>query len=910
MTKHPIPDEALDDRLGIVGTAGSGKTYAAGTAVERILDRGGRVVIPDPLGVWYGLRLLANGKPSPHKVVIFGGPHGDLPINEHAGALIGEAVAGMAESAIVDLSGFGTKASERRFMLAFLTAFYRKASGEPVHLIFDEADMWCLDEKTEILTSEGWRKHDGIAAGDIAVCFDLGSETYSYGKIERVIEKRYSGPMVRLKTKALDCLATPDHRVVLRRVQRAAGRYGLYPWTFCEASKVPTCVGIPSGGAPVGAGVDGLTTDLARIMGWVITDGNIHNRRAKTRIICIEQAATTVKQGVSIFDQMTEVLSHWPSVRRYERKPRNVKSGGRTRKHAAARQWYLGADLSRRLLRWLGDDVHRIPREILRDGNPTQLRALYQGMMEGDGSSQGGKRWTHFYPGVEEGLADDFQELALRLGISTSKLPVSNRNDICISISSDREGIHWLRKSRREQYDGIVWDVTVPTGAFVARRNGRIFVTGNCPQHLLDKEGEAAKLLGMMETVVRRGRIKGFIPWTITQRPAVISKNVLSQADGLVAMKLTSSQDRKALGAWVEGQADVDQWKGINASLAALDRGQGVLWLPARGILETVRFPAKRTFDSSRTPKRGETVTAATLAPLDLGALKERLAAVEAETKANDPKALRARIAELTRELASKKGEKINTVDPKAIEAARQEGFDAGFAKGNLFGINAAAMKAMRLIDDLSELAVKAGTEATRPKPPHQWKPTADVAQRPEHRAPVVAGSTPAVRSEGISGSQQRILDSLAWLEAIGIERAGKVQLALLAEASPTSSTFSNNLGALRTGGYIDYPVPGFAMLTSDGRDKANQPDAPPTTADLHARVRARVSSSQWRILYALISAYPNAYTKGDLAAAVEASATSSTFSNNLGALRTLGLIDYPQPGQVVALPVLFVEGR
>jgi hypothetical protein len=86
--KHPIPDEALDDRLAFTGTSGSGKSYNAGGAVERVLARSARVVIIDPLGVWYGLRLLADGKtPSPHDVVIFGSPHGDLPITEHAGAL-------------------------------------------------------------------------------------------------------------------------------------------------------------------------------------------------------------------------------------------------------------------------------------------------------------------------------------------------------------------------------------------------------------------------------------------------------------------------------------------------------------------------------------------------------------------------------------------------------------------------------------------------------------------------------------------------------------------------------------------------------------------------------------------------------------------------------------------------------
>ena len=32
---YPIPTEALDDRLAIVGTAGSGKTYLALGAIEK-----------------------------------------------------------------------------------------------------------------------------------------------------------------------------------------------------------------------------------------------------------------------------------------------------------------------------------------------------------------------------------------------------------------------------------------------------------------------------------------------------------------------------------------------------------------------------------------------------------------------------------------------------------------------------------------------------------------------------------------------------------------------------------------------------------------------------------------------------------------------------------------------------------
>src|SRR6516165_9201803 len=92
--EHPIPDGALDGRLGFIGMTGSGKTYGTGTCIERILAKRDRVIILDPLGVWWGLRQMADGKTaSPYEIVIFGGPHADLPITPNAGAIIGETVA-------------------------------------------------------------------------------------------------------------------------------------------------------------------------------------------------------------------------------------------------------------------------------------------------------------------------------------------------------------------------------------------------------------------------------------------------------------------------------------------------------------------------------------------------------------------------------------------------------------------------------------------------------------------------------------------------------------------------------------------------------------------------------------------------------------------------------------------------
>jgi len=136
-------------------------------------------------------------------------------------------------------------------------------------------------------------------------------------------------------------------------------------------------------------------------------------------------------------------------------------------------------------------------------------------------------------------------------------------------------------------------------------------------------------LLGRVEEIVRRGRMRGFVPWLITQRPAVLHKDVLSQADILLSMKLTSSQDRAALGRWIEGQADHTEGRRILAALPRLARGEGWVWAPSDRVLAQVAFPRIRSFDSSAAPRRPERVRASgPRPPVDVPALAAALVQV------------------------------------------------------------------------------------------------------------------------------------------------------------------------------------------------------------------------------------------------------------------------------------------
>jgi DNA helicase HerA-like ATPase len=136
-----LPLDALDERIAIVGTAGSGKTYAAKGFVERLLETGAHVTIVDPLGVWWGLRASVDGAAPGYRVAVFGGRHADVPITADMGTALGRMIAREALVCIVDLSELGSSAARRRFMAAFAEALY-EANQEPLHLILDEADLW------------------------------------------------------------------------------------------------------------------------------------------------------------------------------------------------------------------------------------------------------------------------------------------------------------------------------------------------------------------------------------------------------------------------------------------------------------------------------------------------------------------------------------------------------------------------------------------------------------------------------------------------------------------------------------------------------------------------------------------------------------------------------------------------
>jgi uncharacterized protein len=143
--------------------------------------------------------------------------------------------------------------------------------------------------------------------------------------------------------------------------------------------------------------------------------------------------------------------------------------------------------------------------------------------------------------------------------------------------------------------------------------------------------GDLTRVLGEVDRIARRGRNFGFRLISITQRPAKLNKDVLTQLSTLVALGVTSPQDRDAVKAWVDGNADREQARVVYDSLAKLPVGEGWIWAPDHEILERVKFPPIKTLDTSKTPKAGDArITAPVLAEADLAKIAKQIAAIEA----------------------------------------------------------------------------------------------------------------------------------------------------------------------------------------------------------------------------------------------------------------------------------------
>lgn len=406
--------------------------------------------------------------------------------------------------------------------------------------------------------------------------------------------------------------------------------------------------------------------------------------------------------------------------------------------------------------------------------------------------------------------------------------------------------------------------------------------------------GDDARMLGAIEDLVRRGRARGIGVTLITQRPAVLNKNVLTQIEVLIAMRLTSPQDRQALNEWVKYHADTESANDMITSLPSLPIGTAWIWSPGwLDLFKKVAIRKRETLDSSSTPKVGETAVAVKkIAKVDLEELREQLTSTIEKAQSEDPKLLRRRIVELEKELANRKPK----VEIKEVEIVS----------------NLMIAQLEELIDPLHEragdlLKVLSGLKGgVVPKTSPPAKLTMLPADPVNTNAGRISKEHKSDDAPNLRAGERRILETLGARYPMKLTRA---QLGTLSRFKHTGGTFGTYFGTLKRSGYISENS-GEIVITETGLQYLGDAIPNPMTTDEVLNMwRNALRAGERAMLDKLVEIYPAEISRDDLGQETGFTASGGTFGTYLGSLRRNGLIEV-DGSSVRASDSLFIGGK
>ena len=409
-----------------------------------------------------------------------------------------------------------------------------------------------------------------------------------------------------------------------------------------------------------------------------------------------------------------------------------------------------------------------------------------------------------------------------------------------------------------------------------------------CPQTANSREQHA--LLNMIRRISKSGRTKGIRLIAVTQRTSELHKSIISGASTMIALKTTLGLDQDPIVRWFQNNAGKEFSAIVKKGLGRLPVKSGAAFIGAsnQDLFARVDFPLNVTFDSSATPKRGETrIEPTRLSKIDLSGIKKALAADKEEEKAEEAaKEAECRSPALDAALLAKSKEEGRAEAMKGVQAAIELSHEQGFALGW-----EEAFKSIDSVRRLPDGVFRQSGEAQSIKIDTIYhKPT--IAREPKSLPP---------EAERLTGPQTRVLEGLAFWANLGFSTPNRTQVAFVARYSVKSSSFEKAYGSLRTAGWVSYP---------SGKSLKAERDVSsfcPQFVSVPALI-SRLTGPQRRALVPMLSG--GSMDRADIAEKAEYSPKSSSFEKALGSLRSLGLIEYGPQQTAYALDWLVQLNR
>jgi len=342
----------------------------------------------------------------------------------------------------------------------------------------------CYDEKTEVLTDSGWKPFSDLKYSDKICTLNPDTGIIEYHQPTNIIAEDYCGPMHKYCGRRLNFMTTPNHKhYVGKRYSKAKPKletsddifgksrlfYRTGQWVGTELERI-TIPGAtyttPTGKVVVKEALQFDAGDFMEFFGFYITEGH-----------CSKNS------GVVISQSKEKHFPEWTNI-----------------KESMSRLGFkIGEDAFRLTLysvqirHWLKQFGYSqdkfIPREML-DASPRLLKRMYDAIMQGDGRlvlrEDGSILREEIYTSSKR-LADDYQELALRIGKSAS-IGIYVRHGVpeyIVRVSNCP--VAWKVENNTnnhlieywEKYRGKVYCATVPNHIMYVRRCGKPMWSGN-----------------------------------------------------------------------------------------------------------------------------------------------------------------------------------------------------------------------------------------------------------------------------------------------------------------------------------------------------------------------------------------------------------------------------------------------
>jgi len=314
---------------------------------------------------------------------------------------------------------------------------------------FPEAHFACVSEDTECLTYHGWKKWYELRRGEYIATYNMKEKIIELQPVLWIKTYDYDGELIHVGNRDLDILMTPNHRNIVKKRKSGKEKIVLAE-NLAHSDKIRVK-------APVKwIENQGIGETLARLMGWIISEGHYNPSNIE------------IYQNVGEHEaEIDEILKRLdiPHTKRI-RERRNGKK-----------------EVTWRLLRspWVEMIKSIAPNKKLNHFLVSlplnECKALFEAIIKGDGHvRKDDGRISNTMKDKEN--QDWFQILALRLGyratIGVKDVHLTKKDYIGLRGTNGKG-----KNISKVRYKGKVWCPRTKNGTWVARRNGRIFITGN-----------------------------------------------------------------------------------------------------------------------------------------------------------------------------------------------------------------------------------------------------------------------------------------------------------------------------------------------------------------------------------------------------------------------------------------------